>query len=62
MELLVLVMLGSMLTIAGLRASGVSGWLLDPVLRFVIRPILVLATTNPRLMDLRARLFLGFFE
>ncbi len=61
MELLVLVMLGSMLTIAGLRAPGLSGWLLAPMLLFVIRPILVLATTDPRLMDLHARVFLGFF-
>ncbi len=61
LELLVLLMLGSMLTIAGLRAPGVTGWLLAPLLLFVIRPMLVLATTNPRLMGLRSRIFLGFF-
>jgi len=61
MELLVLVMLGSMLTVDGVRAPGVAGWLLAPLLLFVIRPILVLATTSPRLIDLRARIFLGFF-
>ncbi len=61
LELLVLVMLGSMLTITGLRAPGLTGWLLVPVLLLVIRPVLVLATTNPRLMSLRSRIFLGFF-
>jgi NhaP-type Na+/H+ or K+/H+ antiporter len=61
LELLVLLMLGSMLTISGLKAPGVGGWLLAPLLLFVIRPMLVLGTTNPRLMNLRARIFLGFF-
>jgi len=61
LELLVLIMLGSMLTIPGLRAPGLSGWLLAPLLLLVIRPVLVLATTNPRLMSLRSRVFLGFF-
>jgi NhaP-type Na+/H+ or K+/H+ antiporter len=61
LELLVLVMLGSMLTIVGLRAPGLTGWLLAPVLILVIRPVLVLATTNPHLMNLRSRVFLGFF-
>jgi len=61
LELLVLLMLGSMVTISSLRAPGVSGWLLAPLLLLVIRPVLVLATANPRLMSLRSRLFLGFF-
>jgi NhaP-type Na+/H+ or K+/H+ antiporter len=61
LELLVLLMLGSMVTISGLRVPGVSGWLLAPLLLLVIRPVLVLATTNPRLMSLRSRVFLGFF-
>jgi NhaP-type Na+/H+ or K+/H+ antiporter len=61
LELLVLLMLGSMLTISGLRAPGISGWLLAPLLLLVIRPGLVLATTNPRLMSLQSRVFLGFF-
>lgn len=61
LELLVLLMLGSMLTITGLRAPGTGGWLLAPVLLLVIRPVLVLATTNPRLMSVRSRVFLGFF-
>ncbi len=61
LELLVLLMLGSMLTIGGLGAPGVTGWLLAPLLLFAIRPALVLATTSPRLMDVRSRVFLGFF-
>lgn len=61
LELLVLVMLGSMLTISGLSAPGVTGWLLAPLLLLVIRPALVLATTNPHLMNVRSRVFLGFF-
>jgi NhaP-type Na+/H+ or K+/H+ antiporter len=61
LELLVLVMLGSMLTISGLGAPGVSGWLLAPLLIVVIRPLLVLATTSSRLMNVRSRVFLGFF-
>lgn len=59
--LLVLLMLGSMLTVSGLSAPGVAGWLLAPLLLLVIRPALVLATTNPRFMSLRSRVFLGFF-
>jgi NhaP-type Na+/H+ or K+/H+ antiporter len=61
LELLVLLMLGSMLTINGLRTPGIGGWLLAPVLLLVIRPVLVLATANPRLMSVRSRIFLGFF-
>ena len=61
LELLVLLMLGSMLTIAGLRAPGATGWLLAPLLLLVVRPMLVLATINPRLMGLRSRIFRGFF-
>jgi len=61
LELLVLLMLGTMLTTTGLSAPGVAGWLLAPLLVLVIRPALVFATVGPKLMDHRARLFLGFF-
>jgi NhaP-type Na+/H+ or K+/H+ antiporter len=61
LELIVLLLLGTMLTTEGLGAPGLEGWLLAPLLILVIRPALVLATTGPRFMDLRARLFLGFF-
>ncbi len=61
LELLVLLMLGTMLTTAGLSAPGAAGWLLAPLLLLVIRPALVFATAGPRFMDARGRLFLGFF-
>ena len=61
LELLVLLLLGSMLTAAGLSAPGLSGWLLAPLLIFVIRPALVLGTSGPGLASLRERVFLAFF-
>ena len=61
LELLVLLMLGTMLTTAGLSAPGAAGWLLAPLLLLVIRPTLVFATVSPKAMGRRARLFLGFF-
>ena len=61
LELAVLVMLGTMLTGAGLGAPGVAGWLLAPVLLLVIRPALVFATAGREFMDRRRLLFLAFF-
>jgi NhaP-type Na+/H+ or K+/H+ antiporter len=61
LELLVLLMLGTMLTTGGLGAPGTAGWLLAPLLLIVIRPALVFATIGPRFMDRRGRLFLGLF-
>ncbi len=60
LELLVLLLLGSMLTRAGLSVPGVAGWLLAPLIVFVIRPVLVLATAG-RFLSLKSRVFLGFF-
>lgn len=60
-ELAVVLVLGSMLTFAGLGAPGPEGWLLVPVLLLVIRPaavILALAFST----QLRAeRAFVGWF-
>lgn len=61
LELIVLLMLGTMLTTDGLGAPGVAGWLLAPLIIVVIRPLLVLATIPERSIPLRGRLFLGFF-
>ncbi|HYM57224.1 MAG TPA: cation:proton antiporter [Solirubrobacteraceae bacterium] len=61
LELLVLLMLGTMLTTEGLSAPGAAGWLLAPLLLLVIRPALVFATADPKLMDRRGGLFLAFF-
>ena len=60
LELLVLLMLGTMLTTSGLSAPGVAGWLLAPVLILIIRPVLVFATAGT-FMSRKARLFLAFF-
>jgi NhaP-type Na+/H+ or K+/H+ antiporter len=61
LELLVLLLLGSMLTLDGLGAPGLAGWLLAPLLIVVIRPALVMATTGKGLASPGERLFLGFF-
>lgn len=56
-----LLLLGSTLTITGLRIPGVAGWLLAPPIILLIRPVLVLAVTDRAFLDLHGRLFLGFF-
>lgn len=61
LELLVLLLLGSMLTRSGLSIPGWDGWLLAPLLIFAIRPVLVMATSGPGLASLHERLFLAFF-
>ncbi|HEX2232530.1 MAG TPA: cation:proton antiporter [Thermoleophilaceae bacterium] len=60
-ELVVILLLGSMVTIAGLEAPGLSGWLLVPVLLFVIRPALVMALFARSRMSVRERLFVSWF-
>ena len=61
LELAVLLLLGSMLTTAGLGVPGLAGWLLAPLIILIVRPGLVLAATGRGFLDLRGRLFLGFF-
>jgi NhaP-type Na+/H+ or K+/H+ antiporter len=61
LELVVLLLLGSLLTTAGLSAPGLSGWLLVPLVLLVVRPVLVLTSVGGWAMDARAALFLGFF-
>ncbi len=61
LELAVLLLLGSTLTTSGLRVPGVAGWLLAPVIILLVRPALVLAVTGRGFLDVRGRLFLGFF-
>ncbi len=61
LELAVLLLLGSTLTITGLRIPSVAGWLLAPLIILLIRPVLVLAVTDRAFPDLHGRLFLGFF-
>lgn len=61
LELVVLLMLGSLVTTAGLSTPGLTGWLLIPVLLLVIRPALVCATVTGWVMPVRHAFFLGFF-
>ncbi len=61
LELAVLLLLGSMLTTDGLGVPGFAGWMLAPLIIIVIRPALVLAITGRGFLDIRGRLFLGFF-
>jgi sodium/hydrogen antiporter len=60
-ELVVILLLGSMVTLAGLEAPGLSGWLLVPMLLLVIRPALVMALLIRSRMSLRERAFVAWF-
>ena len=60
-ELVVILLLGSMVTLTGLEAPGLSGWLLVPLLLFVIRPALVMALFSRSSMSLRERAFVAWF-
>jgi NhaP-type Na+/H+ or K+/H+ antiporter len=61
LELAVIVLLGSAMTIAGLALPGLAGWLLAPLLIVVVRPVLVLAACVGTPLRRPHRLFLGFF-
>jgi sodium/hydrogen antiporter len=61
LELAVLLLLGSMITTAGLAVPGLAGWLLAPLIILIVRPVLVLAITGRGFLDLRGRVFLGYF-
>ncbi|MHB1568642.1 MAG: cation:proton antiporter domain-containing protein [Solirubrobacteraceae bacterium] len=61
LELSVLLLVGSTLTTCGLKVPGAAGWLLAPLIILISRPVLVLVVTSRRFLNLRGRLFLGFF-
>ena len=61
LELLVILGLGSMVTLDRLGEPGLSGWLLAPLLLFVIRPALVLPLADRTIMTAKERLFLSWF-
>ena len=61
LELLVVLGLGSMVTLDRLGEPGLAGWLLAPLLLFVIRPAIVLPLADRTLMNVRERGFLGWF-
>jgi len=60
-ELALILVLGSMVTIAGLQQAGGSGWLLVPVLLLVIRPLATLLAFTGSRMGPRERVFIGWF-
>ena len=62
LELAVILLLGSTITLSVLDDPGVGGWLLAPVLLLVIRPLLVFASfAGQKRMDMRGRAFLSWF-
>lgn len=60
-ELAVILLLGSMISLGGLEAPGLSGWLLAPVLLLVIRPVAVAVSMLGSSVPFRERLFVGWF-
>lgn len=60
-ELAVILVFGSMITLAGIEAPGVGGWLLVPLLLFVIRPAAVSVALIGSAVPARERLFLAWF-
>lgn len=60
-ELVVILLLGSMVTLGGLALPGPSGWLLVPLLLLLVRPGLVLAFFARSRMSLGEAAFLGWF-
>ena len=62
LELAVILLLGSMVTVAALDEPGLTGWLLAPVLLVVIRPAVVLALfAGQPVTSGRERLFIAWF-
>ncbi len=60
-ELVVILLLGTMITTAGLQLAGLAGWLLAPLLLIVIRPALVMALLARSTMNVRERAFIAWF-
>lgn len=60
-ELAAILLLGSMVTIAGWAEAGWAGAALVPLLLLVVRPLGVLAAFTRSKLPLRERLFLGWF-
>lgn len=60
-ELVVVLMLGSVVTLDGLRAPGVTGWLLIPLLLAVVRPVFVMAVLFRSGMGAGERAFIAWF-
>lgn len=60
-ELAMILLLGSTITVVGLEAPGLWGWLLVPALIFLIRPVAVLGSFIGSPVPLRQRAFIGWF-
>lgn len=60
-ELAIILLLGSMVTLAGLGQPGWSGWLLVPVLLLVVRPLTVMLSLARSGLPRGKRLFLAWF-
>jgi NhaP-type Na+/H+ or K+/H+ antiporter len=60
-ELAAVLMLGSMISIAGLGAPGAEGWLLVPVLLLAIRPLAVVASFAGSRLPAGERAFVAWF-
>lgn len=60
-ELALVLLLGSTVTLAGLTAPGLGGWLLVAVLLVAVRPLLCVATFAPTGLPLREAAFVGWF-
>lgn len=60
-ELALVLLLGSLVTWAGLAAPGVAGWLLAPLLLLAIRPLATLGAFARSSVPLRERAFIGWF-
>ena len=61
LELAMIVLLGSLLTVAGLQAPGVAGWLLAPVLLLAVRPLVCMVALARSPLDVRERAYVGWF-
>jgi sodium/hydrogen antiporter len=61
LELAAILVLGSFVTLDGLGEPGLAGWLLAPLVVFVIRPGIVLPLSTGSLLGWGQRLFLAWF-
>ena len=61
LELAVIMLLGSMLTLAGIQAPGLAGWLLAPLLLFGIRPLAVMLALPGSGLSARSQAYLAWF-
>ena len=61
LELAVIVLLGSLLTLAGLAAPGPAGWLLALLILLVIRPLAVMVSLPGSGLSARSQAYLAWF-